>query len=128
MRGFFWEMTDFREEGRCLHELSNIILLVLCGLLADCATFEEIYDYACNKELVLRRLLALPAGIPLRVHPATGVLRPQPGGVGGQPEVLGAGAGAPIGGTPLVGHPLVIDGKQLCGTCWPGPDSGGTEA
>ena len=61
---FFWEMTDFREEGRCIHDLSDIILLVLCGLLADCVTFEQIHDYACDKELVLRRLLALPAGIP----------------------------------------------------------------
>ena len=60
----FGEVTDFREEGRCLHELSGIILLVLCELLADCATFEEIYDYACDTELVLRRVLALPAGIP----------------------------------------------------------------
>ena len=57
-------MSDFREEGRCLHELSDIILLVLCGLLADCETFEEIYDYACDKKPVLCRLLSLPAGIP----------------------------------------------------------------
>ena len=27
---FFEEVTDYREAGRCLHELSNILLLVLC--------------------------------------------------------------------------------------------------
>ena len=45
---FFEEVTDYRVAGRCLHELSDIILLVLCGLLADCETFEDIYDYACD--------------------------------------------------------------------------------
>ena len=57
-------MSDFREESRCLHELSDITLLVLCGLLADCDTFEEIYDCACDKEPILRRLLTLPGGVP----------------------------------------------------------------
>jgi hypothetical protein len=51
-------------EGRCLHELSDIIWLVWCGLLADCETFEDIYDYACDKEPVLRQFLSLSAGIP----------------------------------------------------------------
>jgi len=86
-------------------------MLVLCGLLADCATFEEIYDYACDKELVLRRLLALPAGIPssytLRrvfcdlnpVELEASLMR------WGQDLVQ-----------LLVGHQLVIDGKQLRGT------------
>ena len=35
---FFEEVTDYWEAGRCLHELSDILLL--CGLLADCETFE----------------------------------------------------------------------------------------
>ena len=108
-------MSDFREDGRCLHELSDIILLVLCGLLADCETFEEIYDYACNKEPVLRRLLSLPTGIPSsytlqrvfrRLNPVeleTSLLR------WGQ-ELVHL----------LVGHQLVIDGKQLRGTRLPG--------
>lgn len=61
---FFEEVTDYRETGRCLHELSDILLLVLCGLLADCETFEEIYDYACDKEATLREFMELPAGIP----------------------------------------------------------------
>lgn len=61
---FFEEATDFRESGRCLYELSDILLLVLCGLLADCETFEEIYDYACDKEALLRTFMELPAGIP----------------------------------------------------------------
>lgn len=113
--GFFWEVTDFREEGRCLHELSDIILLVLCGLLADCDTFEEIYDYACDKETVLRRFLALPAGIPSS-YTLQRVFRHL------TPVELEAGLarwGQHIVQL-LVGHQLVIDGKQLRGTRLPG--------
>ena len=40
---FFEEVTDYRVAGHCLHELGDIILLVLCGLLADGWTFEDIY-------------------------------------------------------------------------------------
>jgi len=32
---FFEEVTNYQVQGRCLHEMSDIILLVLCGLLAD---------------------------------------------------------------------------------------------
>lgn len=113
--GFFWEVTDFREEGRCLHEVSDIILLVLCGLLADCETFEEIYDYACDKEPVLRRLLALPAGIP-SPYTLQRVFRHL------NPVELEASLtrwGQDLVHL-LVGHQLVIDGKQLRGTRLPG--------
>ncbi len=47
-----------------MHELSDILLLALCGILAHCETFEEIYDYAFDKEAALREFMALPAGIP----------------------------------------------------------------
>lgn len=29
IQDFFIEVTDFRDEGRCLHELTDIIMLVL---------------------------------------------------------------------------------------------------
>lgn len=61
---FFGEVSDYREESRCLHELSDIIMLVLCGYLADCDTFEDIYDYGCEKEEILSTFLSLPCGIP----------------------------------------------------------------
>lgn len=64
IQDFFIDVTDFREEGRCLHELNDIIMLVLCGYLSDCETFEDIYDYACDKEEILRSFLCLPCGIP----------------------------------------------------------------
>ena len=108
---FFEEVTDYREAGRCLHELSDILLLVLCGLLADCETFEEIYDYACDKELVLREFMALPAGIPSHdtLNRVFRHLNPV------ELERCLADWGQHIVGL-LSGRHLVIDGKQLRGT------------
>ena len=61
---FFEEVTDYRVQGRGLHELRDILLLMLCGLLADGKPFEDIYDDACDKEATLREFRDLPAGIP----------------------------------------------------------------
>ena len=108
---FFEEVTDYREAGRCLHELSDILLLVLCGLLADCETFEEIYDYACDKETVLRQFMALPAGIPSHdtLNRVFRHLNPA------ELERCLTEWGQHIVGL-LAGRHLVIDGKQLRGT------------
>jgi len=43
--------------------LSDSIWLVLCGFLADGDPFEDIYDYACDREAGLRQFLSLPADI-----------------------------------------------------------------
>jgi len=61
---YFSEVRDFRVKGRCTHQLSDILMLTLCGILADCSDFEEIYDYGCDKEEFLCSFLALPNGIP----------------------------------------------------------------
>jgi len=42
---YFASIRDFRVQGRCLHELGDILGLVLCGTLADCDDFSEIEDY-----------------------------------------------------------------------------------
>ena len=60
----FFEIDDPRQDGKCFHQLSDILMIVLCGYLADCEGFEEIYDYACDKENLLREFLELPCGIP----------------------------------------------------------------
>lgn len=112
---FFWEVTDFRVEGRRLHELSDIIWLVLCGLLADCETFEEIYDYACDKQAVLAQFLSLPAGIPspYTLQRVFAHLNPV------ELEASLTRWGQDIVQL-LAGQQLVIDGKQVRGTCLPG--------
>ena len=108
---FFEEVMDYRVAGRCLHELSDILLLVLCGLLADCETFEDIYDYACDKEATLREFMDLPAGIPSHDTLNRVFRRLEPTelerclGQWGQHIVA-----------LLAGRHLIIDGKQLRGT------------
>lgn len=62
----FTEVKDFRVKGRCLHELTDILLIVLLGTLADCSDFPEIEDYAKGKEVFLKEELGLLllSGIP----------------------------------------------------------------
>ena len=62
----FAAVRDFRVEGHCLHELTDILLIVLLGTLADCHDFPEIADYAKDKEAFLRDELGLLllSGIP----------------------------------------------------------------
>jgi predicted transposase YbfD/YdcC len=55
----FAVVRDFRVKGRCLHELSDILLIVLLGTLADCSDFLEMEDYARDKEVFLREELGL---------------------------------------------------------------------
>lgn len=108
---FFEEVTDCRESGRCLHELSDILLLVLCGLLADCETFEEIYDYACDKQVTLREFMDLAAGIPSHdtLNRVFRRLAPL------ELERCLSQWGQSIVAL-LAGRHLIIDGKQLRGT------------
>jgi hypothetical protein len=62
----FAELADYRVEGRCLHRLSDILLLILCGVLADCDDFAQIADYGKDQEAFLKRQvgLGLENGIP----------------------------------------------------------------
>ena len=108
---FFEEVTDYRVQGRCLHELSDILLLVLCGLLADCEIFEDIYDYACDKEATLREFMDLPAGIPSHdtLNRVFRHLMPTE-----LERCLSQWGQAIV--TLLAGRHLIIDGKQLRGT------------
>jgi predicted transposase YbfD/YdcC len=62
----FKGLRDFRVLGRCLYLLSDILVLVLCGFLADCSDFSEIEDYGKDKIDFMRDELGLPLknGIP----------------------------------------------------------------
>ena len=37
----FFEIDDPRQEGKCFHQLSDILMIVLWGYLADCEGFES---------------------------------------------------------------------------------------
>lgn len=63
---FFDEVQDFRVVGRCKHELSDILGLILVGSLSDCNDFSEIVDYGLDNIEALREKLGFqfPNGIP----------------------------------------------------------------
>ena len=51
---YFSLVSDFRVVGRCSHLLSDILGLVLVGVLADCDDFSEIFDYGTQNISFLR--------------------------------------------------------------------------
>lgn len=107
----FFEIDDPRQEGKCFHPLSDILMIVLCGYLADCEGFEEVYDYACDKQEVLREFLELPCGIPSHDTLNRVFRRLDPH----QLERVLTNWGKDIVGL-LAQKQLIIDGKQLRGT------------
>jgi predicted transposase YbfD/YdcC len=108
---FFFEIDDPRQDGKCFHQLSDILMIVLCGYLADCEGFEEIYDYACDKQHILAQFLELPCGIPSHDTLNRVFRRLDPT----QLERVLTNWGKDIVGL-LEQKQLVIDGKQLRGT------------
>lgn len=56
------EVTDFRVKGRCLHELAEILFLLLIGTLCDCDDFLEIRDWGNNELSFLQNDLGLSYG------------------------------------------------------------------
>ena len=86
-------------------------MIVLCGYLADCEGFEEIYDYACDKQEVLSEFLELPCGIPSHDTLNRVFRRLDPT----QLEAVLTNWGKDIVGL-LAQKQLVVDGKQLRGT------------
>ncbi|QDK81154.1 ISAs1 family transposase [Spirosoma sp. KCTC 42546] len=107
----FFEIDDPRQEGKCFHQLTDILMIVLCGYLADCEGFEEVYDYACDKQDILREFLELPCGIPSHDTLNRVFRRLEPT----QLEALLTKWGKDIVGL-LAQKQLIVDGKQLRGT------------
>ncbi len=107
----FFEIDDPRQEGKCFHQLSDIIMIVLCGYLSDCEGFEDVYDYACDKEAMLGEFLDLPCGIPSHDTLNRVFRRLNPT----QLENLLTHWGKQIVGL-LAQKQLIVDGKQLGGT------------
>lgn len=113
MSKHFETVGDFRTKGRCLHELSDILIIVLCGILADCSDFTEIEDYAREKEVFFREDLGLqlPNGIPSddTLWRVTRHLKSE------ELEKSLASCAAGIMSGPAGRH-LSIDGKEMRGT------------
>ena len=60
----FAVLKDPRVRNRSRHLLVDIIVIALCGVIANCDTWAEIVDFARTHETWLKQFLKLPNGIP----------------------------------------------------------------
>ena len=60
----FGQVEDPRVEGRCLHRLKDILFIAFCTLLSNGEDFEDMVEFAEQRQEWLSQLLELPNGIP----------------------------------------------------------------
>ncbi len=60
----FRQLKDPRVVGRSRHLLSDIIVLALCAVIADCDDWPDIAQFARQRQAWFQRFLKLPHGIP----------------------------------------------------------------
>jgi hypothetical protein len=63
IKSHFSSLTDPRQKGKVLHELADIMVLVICAVICGCDDYSEIELYGQKKEAWLRTFLKLPNGI-----------------------------------------------------------------
>jgi len=57
-------LPDPRVVGRTRHLLIDIVVIAICGVIADCDDWSDIVQFAQKRESWFRRFLSLPSGIP----------------------------------------------------------------
>jgi predicted transposase YbfD/YdcC len=64
VKQYFRKLKDPRVVGRARHRLIDIILIAICGVIADCDDWHDIELFAKNRLAWFNRFLALPEGVP----------------------------------------------------------------
>jgi predicted transposase YbfD/YdcC len=64
IRRHFASLQDPRRKHCRLHNLLDIIVIALCGVIANCDSWQDIETFARKRHDWLKRFLALPHGIP----------------------------------------------------------------
>ena len=64
LRKHFRPLKDPRVVGRSRHLLFDIIVLAICGVIANCDDWPDIALFARKREAWFRRFLQLPHGVP----------------------------------------------------------------
>ncbi len=116
LRKHFRSLKDPRVVGRTRHRLSDIIVLAVCGVIANCDDWPDIALFARKRQDWFRRFLALDHGTPAhdtfeRVFAALDPRALERCCLGWLREAAGL-----VG----LGH-VAIDGKTLCGSGKLGP-------
>src|SRR5947209_1232705 len=60
----FRRLHDPRVRGRTKHLLVDLLVLALCGVIANCDDWPDIALFARQREAWFKRFLKLPGGIP----------------------------------------------------------------
>lgn len=60
----FRSVRDPRVAGRTKHRFIDLIVIALCGVIANCDDWSDIVLFAQKREAWFRRFLALPGGVP----------------------------------------------------------------
>jgi predicted transposase YbfD/YdcC len=60
----FRALKDPRVVGRTRHLLIDIVVLAICGVIANCDDWADIVQFAHQREAWFRRFLRLPGGVP----------------------------------------------------------------
>jgi len=60
----FGDMPDPRVQGRCDHQLVEIVLVAVCAVLCGAESWSEVEEFGNTKEAWLKHYLTLAAGIP----------------------------------------------------------------
>jgi predicted transposase YbfD/YdcC len=60
----FRKLWDSRVRGRTRHLLVDIVVMAICGVIADCDSWREIALFAQKRESWFKRFLKLPHGVP----------------------------------------------------------------
>ena len=64
MVGYFSIIPDPRKDINKKHNLADILVLVVLGILSGCDSYVEIEEFGEEREDLLKRFLSLPNGIP----------------------------------------------------------------
>ena len=64
LEAYFGDIADPRVEGRCTHQLLDIIIIAICAVLCGAEGWEDIEEFGQSKAEWLRQFLDLACGIP----------------------------------------------------------------
>ena len=55
MKEYFEALTDTRQQAKVLHNFAEIVMMVVCAVIAGCDVWEDIADYCRVKEQWLEK-------------------------------------------------------------------------
>jgi hypothetical protein len=80
IKTYLRRLKDPRVVGRSRHLLVDIVVLAICGIIADCDDWREIVLFAKNRLAWFKRFLKLPHGVPSHTSPWCRALHTPQGG------------------------------------------------